>query len=143
MTAEIARRVAVTLTGGIDAVVPGASRVTSRAQWGSLRQQVIRLGLPGGGEAVTRWFQQTRDVRQRRSIWGDATLDTLERLLTSDTEIWTALGLGGTGLDPFVLAPDRTDAIRTALRLDAVIALVTEISREATLALQAAGGAPQ
>jgi len=142
VTAEIARGVAITLSAGVDAVVPGASRVTSRAQWGSLRQQVIRLGAPGGEEAVARWFQQSRDVRQRRNAWGEPALDTLERLLTSDTAIWTVLGLDGAGLDPFVLAPDRADAIRAALRLDAVITLVTEISREATLALQAAGGTP-
>lgn len=140
VTAEVARRVAALVTGGIDAVVPGASGITSRAQWGSLRQQVIRLGLPGGRDAVARWFAHSRDVRQRRAIWGVPALDTLERLLTSDTEIWSALGLDGAELDPFVLAPDRADAIRAALRLEAVITLVTEISREATLALQAAGG---
>lgn len=143
VTAEVARRVAAAVSDGIDAVVPGASRVTSRAQWGSLRQQAIRSGLPGGPDAVGRWFQQSRDVRQRRAIWGGPALDTLERLLTSDTAIWTVLGLDGAGLDPFVLAPDRADNIRAALRLDAVIMLITEISREATLALQTAGGAPQ
>ena len=143
VTAEVARQVAVLVTGGIDAIVPGASRVSSRAQWGSLRQQVNRLGTPGGREAVARWFAHSRDVRQRRAQWGEPALDKLERLLTSDTEIWTALGLGGAELDRFVLAPDRADAVRAALRLDAVITLVTEISREATLMLQAAEGAPQ
>ena len=141
--AEVGRRVAAAVTGGIDTVVPGASAITSRAQWGSLRQQVARLGKPGGAEAVARWFAHSRDVRQRRALWGEAALNTLERLLTSDTEVWTALGLDGAALDPFVLAPDRADAIRAALRQDAVITLVTEISREATLALQAAGGAPR
>lgn len=143
VTAEVARQVAVLVTGGIDAIVPGASRVSSRAQWGSLRQQVNRLGTPGGREAVARWCAHSREVRQRRAQWGEPALDKLERLLTSDTEIWTALGLGGAELDRFVLAPDRADAVRAALRLDAVITLVTEISREATLALQAAEGAPQ
>jgi CRISPR-associated protein Csx10 len=142
VTAEVARRVAVTIAGGIDAVVPGASQVTSRAQWGSLRQQMARLGTAGGREAVARWFQHSRDVRQRRAIWGETALDTLERLLTSETGVWTVLGLDGAELDPFVLAPDRADAIRAVLRQDAVIMLVAEISREATLALQAAG-APQ
>jgi CRISPR-associated protein Csx10 len=141
--AEVGRRVAVAVTGGIDALVPGASAVSSRAQWGSLRQQVARLGTAGGREAVVRWFAHSRDVRQRRALWGEAALDTLERLLTSDTQVWTTLGLDGAALDSFVLAPDRADVIRAALRQDAVATLLIEISREATLALQAAEGAPR
>jgi hypothetical protein len=92
---------------------------------------------------VARWFRHSREVRQRRTIWGEPALDMLERLLTSDTAIWTALGLDGAELDPFVLAPERADATRTALRLSAVIILITDISREATLALQSADGAPR
>jgi CRISPR-associated protein Csx10 len=141
--AEVSRRVAVLVGRGLDVVVPGASRVSSRAQWGSLRQQVARLGTPGGREAVARWFRSSREVRQRRASWGTAALDTLEHLLTSDTGIWVALGLDGAELDPFVLAPDRADAVRAALRLDAVAILVSEISREATLELQAGREARQ
>jgi hypothetical protein len=104
---------------------------------------VTRLGTPGGREAVARWFQHSREVRQRRAIWGEPGLDKLERLLTSDAEVWTTIGLGGAELDRFVLAPGRADAVRAELRLDAVITLVTEIAREATLALQAGGEVPQ
>jgi hypothetical protein len=143
VTAEVARRVALAVTSGIEAVMPGASQVTSRAQWGSLRQQTARLSTPGGREAVARWFQHSRDVRQRRTIWGEPALDTLERLLTSETAVWAVLGLDGAELGSFVLAPDRADAVRTALRLDAVIVLITEISREATRALQVAEGEPR
>jgi CRISPR-associated protein Csx10 len=136
VTAEIARQVAAKVSDGIDAIVPDASKVSSRAQWGSLRQQAIRLRTPGGRDAVATWFAHSREVRQRRAIWGLAALEALERLMTSDTGIWTVLGLDGAGLDPFVLAPERAGPARDALRLDAVIALITEISREATLASQ-------
>jgi len=46
------------------------------------------------------------------------------------------LGLDGAGLDPFVLAPDRADAVRASLRLDTLSVLVGEISRDATRELQ-------
>jgi CRISPR-associated protein Csx10 len=143
VAAEVARRVAAAVGGGVDAIVPGASRVSSRAQWGSLRQQAVRLRTPGGRDAVAVWFAHSREVRQRRVIWGLAALEALERLLTSDTEIWRVLGLDGAGLDPFVLAPDRAGPLREALRLDAVITLITEISRDATLASQTGAEARQ
>jgi CRISPR-associated protein Csx10 len=136
VTTEVARQVAVAVSGGIDMIVPGASRVSSRAQWGSLRQQAIRLRTPGGREAVATWFEHSREVRQRRAIWGLPALEALQRLMTSDTEIWAVLGLDGAGLDPFVLAPDRAGRVRDSLRLDAVITLINEISRDATLAEQ-------
>jgi CRISPR-associated protein Csx10 len=137
VAAEVSRRVAARVADGIDTIVPGASGVTSRAQWGSLRQQVARLRTPGGREAVTHWFASSREVRQRRAIWGLPALDALEQLLTSDSGVWAALGLDGVELDRFVLAPDRAGAVRAALRLDAVTVLISEISRDATLELQA------
>ena len=116
----------------------GAARVTSRAQWGSLRQQLPRLNTPGGREAVARWFDQTRNVRQRRTTWGEPTLDALQHLVTDASAVWVALDLDGAGLDGFVLAPDRADAVRASLWVHAVTVLVTEISRDATRQLQAA-----
>ena len=75
------------------------------------------------------WFDSSRAVRQRRAIWGTDALDTLEQLLTSDTAIWETLGLDGAELEPFVLAPERAVAVRAELRLNAVAALINEISR--------------
>jgi len=51
------------------------------------------------------------------------------------------LGLDGAGLDPFVLAPDRADAVRASLRLDTLSVLVGEISRDATRELQSPAAA--
>ena len=134
--AEVSRQVAARAGAGIDTLVPGVSQVSSRAQWGSLRQQTARLATPGGRDAVAEWFQHSRDVRRRRAIWGLVTLEALEQLLTSDTAIWAVLGLDGAGLDQFVLASDRAADVRAALRLDAVTILVSEVTREATLELQ-------
>ena len=141
VTAEIARQVARLAASGIDTIVPGASQVSSRAQWGALRQQVDRLTTPGGREAVARWFASSRAVRQRRAIWGQAALDRLEQLITEEDCVWSALGLDGPALDPFVLAPGRAPEVRRSLRLTAVASLISEISRDATLTLQAPAAA--
>jgi len=87
---------------------------------------------------VARWFEQTRNVRRRRAEWGEPALDALEKLLSGDTRVWAVLGLDGANLDPFILAPNRSDAVRGALRLHAVSVLITEISRDATRELQSA-----
>jgi CRISPR-associated protein Csx10 len=134
--AEIGRRVAAAVVDGADRIVPGARSVSSRAQWGSLRQQLPRLDSPGGRDAVARWFDQTRSVRQRRATWGDPALDALQRLVTDEPAVWEVLGLDGAHLDPFVLAPDRRDAVRASLWAHAVTVLITEISRDATRDLQ-------
>jgi hypothetical protein len=136
--AEVRRRVARLVADGIDQTVPGASGVTSRAQWGSLRDQLPRLITPSGLQAVARWFDNSQAVRSRRTIWGKATLDALKSLLTSEQEVWTRLGLDGDGLAPFLYAPGRADAVRAALRVRAVSILVTQISKDATLDLQIA-----
>ena len=59
--AEIARRVASLLTSahGIDGVIPGASQVNSRTQWGVLREQLPGLGSPAGRKSAERWLAQT------------------------------------------------------------------------------------
>jgi CRISPR-associated protein Csx10 len=131
---EIARRVALLVTAedGPDRVIPGASRVTSRAQWGSLREQLPRLSSPADRQAVTRWLAQTREVTQRRNAWGEPALDALRRLLTDQAAVWADLGLNGTGLDQFVLAPERAGPVRTALWPHAVSVLVTDIARTLT-----------
>jgi CRISPR-associated protein Csx10 len=136
---EIARQVAllVVAAGGADQVIPGASRVDSRAQWGSLREQLPRLGSPAGREAVAGWLDQTRQVRQRRDAWGEPALDALRRLCTDPAAVWAVLGLDGTGLDQCVLAPDRADAVRAVLWPHAVSVLVTDIARTATRPAQA------
>jgi CRISPR-associated protein Csx10 len=136
VTAEFARRAAIRVADGIDNIVPGASTVSSRAQWGSLREQVGRLRTPAGLGVVHRWFEQSREVRQRRAIWGRPALDKLELILTGEQEIWAVLGLAGPALDPFVLAPSRASKVREELRLTAVATLIDEIARDATLALQ-------
>jgi CRISPR-associated protein Csx10 len=131
---EIARQVAllVVAEGGADRVIPGASRVESRAQWGSLREQLPRLGNPAGNEAATQWLEKTREVRQRRATWGEPALDALRRLLTDPAAVWTVLGLDGAGLDHCLLAPDRADAVRAALWPHAISVLLTDIARTAT-----------
>jgi hypothetical protein len=139
--AEIERQVAAIVLGSADQVVPGAGTITSRSQWGSLREQLPRLRTAGGREAVGRWLEQTRSVRQRRAVWGEPALDALEHLVTDDTAVWAALGLDGDALDEFVLAPGRADAVRAALWHHAVSVLITGISRDATRQLQAPGGA--
>ncbi len=116
--------------------MPGAASVTSRAQWGSLRDQLGRLRSAGGREAVERWLTQTRQVRQRRAVWGEPALDALKDLLTSEPKIWSVLGLDGANLDPYLLAPDRASTVRTALWPQAVSALIAELTRGATRQLQ-------
>jgi CRISPR-associated protein Csx10 len=139
--AEIGRRVAAAVTAGADRIVPGARSVSSRAQWGSLRQQLPRLRSPGGREAVARWFDQTLKVRQRRAVWGEPALTALRRLVTEEVAVWEVLSLDETALEPFVLAPDRSGAVRAALWDHAVSVLITEISRDATRVLQAESAA--
>jgi CRISPR-associated protein Csx10 len=135
VSAAIAHRVALIAGEGTDRVIPGASQVRSRAQWGSLREQLPRLRSPGGRERMARWLDQTGQVRQRRDTWGKA-LPALQRLLTDETAVWADLGLGGAGLDELVLAPDRADAVRASLWTHAVTVLITEIARDATRRLQ-------
>jgi CRISPR-associated protein Csx10 len=136
--AEIARQVPVLLAQGPDRVIPGAAGVRSRAQWGSLRQQLPRLRSAGGREAVARWLEKTGLVRQRREAWGEPALRALERLLSEEMAVWADLGLSGEALDGLVLAADRAGAVRTALWADAVTALLTDTAREATRRLQQA-----
>lgn len=137
--AEISRQAAEIVASGADRVLPGAGNVRSRAQWGSLREQLPRLRSPGGREAVARWLEQTGQVRQRRDAWGEPALRALQRLLTDEMAVWAELGLAGAALDPLVLAPDRAGAVRASLWAEAVSVLVTEIARDATRRLQAAG----
>jgi CRISPR-associated protein Csx10 len=139
VSAAIAHRVALIVGEGADRVIPGASQVRSRAQWGSLREQLPRLRSPGGRERVARWLDQTGQVRQRRDAWGKA-LPALRRLLTDETAVWADLRLGGAGLDELVLAPDRAGAVRASLWAHAVIVLITEIARDATSRLQSLTG---
>jgi CRISPR-associated protein Csx10 len=139
--AEIGRRVAAAVVGRVEEIVPGARQVTSRAQWGSLRQQLPRLSTPAGRDAVGRWFDQTGKVRQRRAAWGQPALDVLRHLVTDETAVWAALGLDGAALETFVLAPGRAAAVRASLRDHAVSALITEISRDAVRQLQAGSAA--
>ncbi len=140
--AEIARAVArlVAEPDAIDRVIPGASGVSSRAQWGSLREQLARLGTAPGRESVARWLAQTREVRQRRLAWGLPALDTLERLLTTPDAVWAELGLHGDALDDCLLGPGRAEAVRAALWADADAALLTGIVRVCSRRLQAARG---
>ena len=136
--AEVARRVASLLTSarGIDGVIPGASQVDSRAQWGVLREQLPGLGSPAGRESAERWLAQTRAVRTRRRTWSEPALDALTRLLTDPAAVWASLGLDGAVMDEFALAPQRGSAIREALWPHAVSVLLTEIARTATRRLQ-------
>src|SRR6266566_3383389 len=107
-----------------------------RTPWNKRRSW--RRSPAGGREAVGRWLAETRDVRQRRLVWGEPALDALKRLLTDHAAIWVELGLDGPALDDFVLAPSRADALRTSLWAHAVTVLINEISRDATRELQAA-----
>ena len=144
--AEIARQVAAAVVGRVEQIVPGARQVSSRAQWGSLRQQLPPLSTPAGRAAAGRWFDQTAKVRQRRAAWGEQTLAALRHLVTDDSAVWAELGLDGARLDGFVLAPGRADAVRASLWHHAVSALITEISRDAVRLLQtgpADGGSSQ
>ena len=139
--AEIARQVALVLAEGADQVIPGAGGVKSRAQWGSLREQLPRLRSPGGRAEVARWLERTRQVRQRRDVWGEPALLALERLLTDETAVWSELGLAGTALDALVLAADRADVVRASLWAHAVSVLITESARDAVRQRQAAQAA--
>lgn len=138
--AEIRRQVAGILNNpeGMDQVIPGASRMASRAQWGALRQQLARLGYPAGREAVIRWLDQTREVRQRRNTWGDRALAALRRLLTESAAVWADLGLDDAAIEHLTLGAGRADAVREALWPDAVTVLLTETARTASRHLQAA-----
>ncbi len=131
---EISRRVALQVIDGpgIDAVIPGASQVESRAQWGTLRELLPRLGTESGQAAAAQWLTKTGEVRRRRDTWGQPALDALTRLLTDRAKVWAVLSLDGTGLDDFALAPDRAAAIRAALWPDAVRMLITQIGRTVT-----------
>jgi CRISPR-associated protein Csx10 len=140
--AEIARRVAAVVApeSGIDKVIPEASRIGSRAQWGVLREQLPRLASPAGRDAVAAWLEQTRTVRTRRLAWSKPALDALERLFTDPAAVWSDLGLEGTAMNEFALAPERADQIRAALWPHAVSVLLTQTARTATRRLQAGHG---
>jgi CRISPR-associated protein Csx10 len=131
---EVARRVAsiVVSPERVDAVIPGALRMGSRAQWGALREQLPRLASPAGRDAVACWLAQTREVRRRRDTWREPALDGLDRLITDPAVVWAALGLADGGLDELVFAPDRAEAVRAVLGPQAVSVLVTDIARVAT-----------
>ena len=134
--AEVRRRVADLLATDPGQAVAGWQSVASRAQWGSLLEQVPRLWTATGRAEVTRWIAQTRAVASRKRAWGARAIDDLEQLLTPGNRVWVLLGLDDAAFDGLVLDPARALGVRTALWPDAAGVLVTELCRSAIRCLQ-------
>lgn len=128
--ASIHRAIAEVLTKEADRVITGASCVTSRAQWGSLREQLPLLATAEGQQRVDRWLGNTGGVPARKKAWGGA-LDDLRSLFTDRTQVWRRLGLDGPRTD-LVLADGREDACRGVLWHEAVTLLVCATARQVT-----------
>ena len=135
--AESARRVSDLIAADPGRAIAGWASVSSRAQWGSLLEQLPRLRSETGRVRVTRWLDQTAAVRRRSQSWGDPALAAVKMLLTDPEQVWTVLRMDGAAFSALVFDDSRIDATRAAMWSDAVTALVTAVCRHATRQLQA------
>ncbi len=115
-----------------EAVLPGITpdkAAGMKAQLGGLRSLLPKLALPNGHQQVQHWIDSTGTFKKRRELWGKDCLSDLESLVGSQSPnsglVWRLLGLDGRQ-EQLTLGPERADLIRTELRVEATIVLLTE-----------------